>query len=259
MIESFSNSKIKHLRRLQQRKHRQKSASFVLEGRQLIQEALQANFELIQLFHDASYVGAFKAQAQEAFEVSADVLAYASSLKSPPEMIAVFAQRECVENTARAQAWLVTESLQDPGNFGALIRLADAMNWRGIRALGDFPDPFQPKVLRASMGSVLRVPVQPVSYDELSLKREQGWQILGSALQAQTSSYASRFQQPLLLLLGHEGQGLSEQALALCTERIRIPMQAQVDSLNVVTAAAMLVHEACRQWHPSTSQGRVDV
>src|SRR5687768_11548636 len=93
------------------------------------------------------------AQAAESFELAPEMLDYVSSLQSPPDALGVFAQREVPEQASRHSAWLLADRLQDPGNFGALLRLADGLNWRGVLAVGGHPDPFSPKVIRGSMAS----------------------------------------------------------------------------------------------------------
>jgi len=249
LIHSRSNNKIKHLRGLAQSKQRQAAQEFVLEGPQLLGEALQAGYELRQLFcltdHERP---SWAKQAKECFELPTDLMAYASSLKSAPSAIGILGLRQPQANLHRRPGWLVTENLQDPGNFGALLRLADAMGWRGILALGEHPDPFQAKVLRGSMGSALRLPVQPLSLAELPHWQAKGWTLVCTRAQAPIQSTNWPVPAQVLLALGHEGQGLSAALLALAQQELAIPMQPGVDSLNVVTAAAMLVHEATRQW-----------
>lgn len=249
VLSSRSNTKIKHLRRLQQRKYRRESHSFLLEGSGLLWEAHLAGYEILQLFRAPEAIfPELQAVALEDYELDSELLAYVSSLKSPPDLIGVLRMKNPAEDDQRLPAWLLCEQLQDPGNFGALLRLADAMNWRGILALGDYPDPLQAKVLRASMGSALRLPVREVSLQELTQWQEQGWTLVGTAADASHNSFNQDLPQSLILALGHEGQGLSTELQDLCQLGLSIPIRTGVDSLNVVTAAAMLVHEANRQW-----------
>lgn len=245
LLNSRSNNKIKQLRALQQRKARQTERKFCVEGSGLIAEALKAGFEIIQLFcRDDVPV---KLIAPESFLLPAELMAYASTLASPPDAIGVFALQPVPEDTRRASAWLLADRLQDPGNFGALLRLADAMNWRGVLAYGSSPDPFSPKVLRGSMGSALRVPVRTLSLEALTDWQQQGWQLVGTAADAPVSSLDCELPRSCLLALGHEGQGLDPALLARCDQTVAIPIRAGVDSLNVATAAAMLMHEYTRQ------------
>lgn len=251
LITSRSNTKIKHLRALGQRKARLASGEFVLAGLGLLQEAQAAGYALRQLFclPDLSETPTVSSlQAAEHYTLPEELMVYAAQQPSAPKALGVLALKQPAEDKSRRSGWLLTENLQDPGNFGALLRLADAMGWRGILTLGDAPDPFQPKVLRGSMGSALRLPVQPVSLEALGQWQAGGWQMVGTCLKAAASSLRWQAPEKIILALGHEGQGLSPELLARCQQQLSIPMQGSVDSLNVATAAAMLVHEALRQW-----------
>lgn len=250
LLSSRSNTKIKHLRALQQRKSRIASGTFVIEGLGLMREALAAGFVLEQVY-GLEHIAL--PPAPESYSLTAELMDYVSSLPSPPDAIGVFAMREVPEDPQRATAWLLADRLQDPGNFGALLRLADAMNWRGVMAIGGHPDPYSPKVLRGSMASCLRVPVRAVSLEELAAWQSDGWQIVGTAADARTSSLACRLPDQLILALGHEGQGLDPALLLRCDSTLSIPIRAGVDSLNVATAAAMLMHEFARQYPVSTA------
>lgn len=245
LVTSRTNTRIKQLRRLAQRKYRLQAGQFVVEGQKLIAEAQAAGCLLQELYLPAELD--WPTGQPEIVHLSADLLAYASQLESPPDAIGVFQLRALQPDLQRAEAWLLTENLQDPGNFGALLRLADAMGWRGVLALGAYPDPFQHKVIRASMVSCLRLPVVPVELDSLQQWRQQGWRIVTTAAQAPEHSLNCALPKRLLLALGHEGQGLSPELLGMSDLQVAIPMWPAVDSLNVVTAAAMLVHEYMRQ------------
>lgn len=247
LITSRTNTKIKHLRALMQRKARLASGEFVLAGSGLLQEAQAAGYVLRQLFCLPGELPS-QLQAIETYILPPELMAYAAQLPSAPTALGVLGLKQPLPQRQAHFGWLLTENLQDPGNFGALLRLADAMGWQGLLTLGSAPDPFQPKVLRGSMGSALRIPVQAISYAELNAWKADGWQLIGTALQATQSSFDWQVPERLILALGHEGQGLSDTLAAACQQLLRIPMSGHVNSLNVATAAAMLMHEALRQW-----------
>lgn len=176
-----------------------------------------------------------------------ELMAYVSQLTSPAEVLGVFEQHPVQEDPQRASAWILADRLQDPGNFGALLRLADALNWRGVMAFGHTPDPFQMKVIRGSMGASLRLPIQEVSLMDLTAYQGQGWQIVATAAEATESSLDTSLPRQCILALGHEGQGLHPDLRALADVSVSIPIHPRVESLNVVTAGAMLAHEYLRQ------------
>jgi RNA methyltransferase, TrmH family len=245
-IQSRSNPKIKHIRQLTQRKYRQKSAQFVIEGATLIQEALQQGWQVESLYLLEGYAFPQKIDAPT-YVLSAELMDYVSQMSSAPEALAVFLQTDIVEDTQRASAWILADRLQDPGNFGALLRLADALNWRGIMAFGHTPDPFQMKVIRGSMGASLRLPIVEVTVTDLQAYQQQGWRVVATAADAEHQSVDTPLPRQMILALGHEGQGLHAQLRAIADLALAIPIHARVESLNVVTAGAMLAHEYLRQ------------
>jgi len=236
------------LKRLQQRKYRQKFEECVVEGSRLIDEACKAGFILKEIFRreDLKDRLCFPETAAQ-YDVPTELLASISQLQSPPDCIGIVALQKVSADPERLSAWLLSEDVQDPGNFGALLRLVDAMNWQGILAVGDFPDPFQGKVIRSSMASCFRVPVQSLPLADIPQWQNQGWSLLATSLEVALSSMQCQLPDKVLLAMGHEGQGLSTDLLQQADLSIQIPMHPAVDSLNIATAAAMLMHEFNRQ------------
>lgn len=245
-IQSRSNPKIKHIRQLAQRKYRQKSAQFVIEGATLVREALHQGWQLASVYHVEGY-GLPETVNVPTYVLPLELMEYISQLPSPPEVLAVFLQADIAEDKQRASAWILADRLQDPGNFGALLRLADALNWRGVMAFGHTPDPFQMKVIRGSMGASLRLPIRAVTLADLLIYQQQGWQVVATAADAAHQSVLTPLPRQMILALGHEGQGLEPSLRDLADLALAIPIHPRVESLNVVTAGAMLAHEYLRQ------------
>jgi RNA methyltransferase, TrmH family len=144
---------------------------------------------------------------------------------------------------------LMLEEVQDPGNLGAIVRAAEACGATGIVVGNGSADPFGWKALRGSMGSAFRVPLAgrlPLG-PALDAARRRGLRILAAVARDGTSLPQCDLRQPLAVLLGGEGSGLSAEVLARADERLTIPMRPPVESLNVATAAAVIAYEAHRQ------------
>lgn len=244
LLSSRSNPKIKHLRALQQRKTRQKFKQFIVEGSGLIQDALHAGFKLLSIYGTDSTI---LFDASETFYLSPELMSYVSSLESASDVLGVFEFKEPLEDSNRYSAWVLAERLQDPGNAGALLRLVDACGWRGVLALDGFPDIYSPKVIRASMGSCFRVPVKHLDLESLKQLQQDNWTLLATTLDAENTSMNCDLPDKLLLAVGNEGQGLSLSLIEISQARVKIPLYGSIDSLNVVTATAMLMHEYLRQ------------
>ena len=138
--------------------------------------------------------------------------------------------------------------VQDPGNVGAIIRVAEAGGATGVMVAGASADPFGWKALRGSMGSALRMPVcvkrGPYAFDEA---RRTGCRIVATAPRGGGSVFDANLRGPLVIVIGGEGRGLPEALLRSADERVTVPMQAPVDSLNAAVTAALIVYEARRQ------------
>jgi TrmH family RNA methyltransferase len=152
---------------------------------------------------------------------------------------------------SQGQAALVIafDRVQDPGNFGTLVRTAEAAGANGIIALAGCADAYSPKTLRSAMGSAFRLPIiSSASIDELFAGcSERCIQIIAAAGAASMAHTNYDWTQPTLLLLGNEARGVSDGLLSRCDAQIRIPMRPPVESLNVAAAGAVLLFEAARQ------------
>lgn len=146
-------------------------------------------------------------------------------------------------------AWAVCARVQDPGNLGTIIRIADACGLAGVLSLSGCADVSSPKVIRASAGSLFHLPVYSgASFGALAqLNEENGGCLVGLSGSAATdlpafTASSSVAASPLFICLGNEAQGLSSEEIALCNETIAIPMWGKAESLNVATAAAIALH-----------------
>ena len=149
----------------------------------------------------------------------------------------------------QAGVWAVCARVQDPGNLGTIIRIADACGLAGVLALEECADSSSPKVIRASAGSLFHLPVYSgASFGSLAgVSAENNGCLVGLSGAAETylpafTASDSVAASPLFICLGNEAQGLSSEEIALCNETIAIPMWGKAESLNVATAAAIALH-----------------
>lgn len=248
-LSSRSNPKIKYIRSLHQKKQRDQQKQFLIEGRTLVLEALAAGWPLFQLVIREDQRCPPVPPDLEVLRVPEAVMTAITTLASAPEYLAVAFQQALKPAAGGRSCLLVTAPLQDPGNLGALLRLADAFSLAGIQVLGAGVDPWHPKVIRGAMGSALRVPVEILeSVSNLQALQAQGWTLVAADAQGGRSSFELRFPERTVLLLGSEGPGLPQSLLQVADVHVRIPISRRVESLNVVTAAAMLLHEYGRQY-----------
>ena len=155
--------------------------------------------------------------------------------------------------------WLVVESIRSPGNFGTILRTAEATGVAGVICLGPAADPFDPATVRASMGGVFHLRLVRTTHD-----RFRRWAIANGVAVVGLAPSASRLwtdlptDRPVALLLGDERAGLSPAAHSLCDAEVRLPMTGRADSLNVGIAAGVVMYELVRRSLPSAQSAEAE-
>jgi TrmH family RNA methyltransferase len=183
---------------------------------------------------------------------SAAVMSALSPVRSASAIVAIARKPEWdVDDlyTSTAPLVVIACDVQDPGNLGAIVRVAEAGGATSVLAAGASADPFGWKALRGSMGSALRFPVDRVddASQAAAAARERGCRIIATVPRDGRSLFEVDLRPASAVLIGGEGPGLSDALIASADERITIPMQAPVESLNAAVTAALVVYEARRQ------------
>jgi RNA methyltransferase, TrmH family len=262
-ITSTRNRRIVEARKLAQRKHRQAQGAFLVEGLQLLHMALDAGARPCEVFYCRElFVGdvapalleRFGQMGAELVPVAAPVLRALSDRDTPQGLVARFPLVETpIEALAlsRRDLVLVLDRLRDPGNIGTLIRTADAVGAAAVVLIEPCADPFDPKTVRSSMGSLFNLPlVRTADVDGLFRKLNQvGLPAVGADLDGLVAWEADVWRQGLALVLGTEGEGLSPDVRAGLTQRVGLPMVGRAESLNVAVAGGILMY-LWLQHHP---------
>ncbi len=236
-----------------------------LEGVRLIEDAVRSDIELESVMVTRDLLGrpSIKrlidrlTQRRVRCEVTTwEILEYLSDVETPQGIVAIARRKSqdlehVLEQITGIPLLVIVEAWRDPGNLGTLIRSAEALGADAVITTPQTVDPFSPKVIRASMGAALRLPVmERVSLRAaLAVMRRRGLHILAAVPHHGRPLTAFDFRQPLALLVGNEAIGLSQEALASATMKVTIPMRRQVESLNAAMAATILLYEAARQRH----------
>jgi TrmH family RNA methyltransferase len=188
----------------------------------------------------------------EVIEASDAVFDVLSPVRTPSGIVAI-AERKAVTATdicAQPGAFILTPiDVQEPGNVGALLRAAEAGGVTGAFVCGVSANPFSWKAIRGSMGSVLRLPIVAgmTTHQALTTMRTSGVRLIGAVPRGGDDPDTVNWRGKVALLLGGEGPGLTDEAIALSDARVTIPMAGGVESLNVAVAGAILVYAARRQ------------
>ena len=257
ILTSIKNPLIKQARKLQRSKARQKQNLLLIEGTNLIEAALQADYKLDIIFYterwQANHISLCQIIAERQMRtelVSPEVLDAIATTVNPDGVVAVAPRPSRDESTPLITGiGIALEKLQDPGNLGTIVRTAVATNADCLWLSSDSVDFYSPKVLRSSVGQWFKLPVRtnqnlPELIEE---QQRQGVQVIATSSQARQTYWEVDFTVPSLILLGNEGAGLSSESIALADKKIKIPLLNQVESLNVATASALLLYEVRRQ------------
>jgi TrmH family RNA methyltransferase len=254
-ITSKSNARVKALRAAFSGKAAQPGELLGLEGEHLIAEAIRSGLRIETLFLREGSESALDRtelaglEAHSTLILSRDVFASAVETASPQGIAATILVPTVQRPAPQPQSvTLILESLQDPGNLGTLIRSAEAFGAQQIFLTPDTVNPWNPKVVRASAGSVFRMPVTRAPLAQIAGQLIQRGTVLYAAVAQRLGSVSlleAIFEPHTAIMIGNEGAGLSAEALALAQIRVRIPCA--VESLNAAIAGSTLLYEALRQ------------
>ena len=261
MITSLANERIKNIRKLQERKARQESGLFYVEGLRIVGEAVEQNAsietlivapELLKSEFGQDLVEQQKQRGVPLLEVNAAVFQRLALKEGPQGLAAVMRQRWLpLEQVTpeNGKTWVALDSVADPGNLGAIMRTHDATGGLGLILLDQSTDPYDPSAVRASMGALFTQRLVRATFAEFAhWKRRAGAYLIGASGSAQADYHAVRYPPAVLVLMGSERQGLQEHHLALCDQVVRIPMVGQgSDSLNLAVATAVVLYEIFNQ------------
>lgn len=258
VIESRSNPQVRELIRLQKKAgERRKSALVPAEGERLVKEIPEGLLERVyvsrtwrQMHEDQEL---WRRVCKEATVLSDEIFAAVTDTRTPQGIMGLVrmpAWSEADLAPAEGHALLLgLEKLQDPGNMGTILRTAEAAGVHGLIVSGDCVDLYSPKVIRSAMGAAFRMPVVAVDdFPAFLIKmRRRGYLVCAAALDGSIPYTKSDYRKDTIIVIGNEGNGLSQAALQAADQRIRIPMEPQVESLNAAVAASILMFEARRQ------------
>lgn len=253
-IISPANELCKHVRRLcESRRYRRECGEFVLEGQRLWQDALQSGLVPRHLLVGEKLAGealpALEAVCSDVAVLSENALRSCGDTVSPQGLLAVFPLPEN-HQSALARRSVLLCSLQDPGNVGMIIRTAEAFGLPEVLLSADCPDLYAPKVLRASMGGIFRIPVRTVESVEetIAALRKMNIPVYASALcEGARPLCEVDLTGDCCLLIGNEGNGLPPGLIERCSGSLVIPMRGKAQSLNAAMAAGILIYEVMRQ------------
>jgi len=256
LISSHANPLVKQIRSLRQKKGREETGLFMVEGIHPVGEAVEAGWHLETLVYAPDLLTSDFAhdlvdeQSRRGMRCAAltrNLFTAIAGKDNPQGILAILRQRQLNLDSISPNTFhwgVAAVSPQDPGNVGTILRTLEAVGADGFFLLDGGVELYHPSVVRASMGTLFWKPVIQVSFELfVQWKQKNGYQLVGSS--AHSGSDYRQFQwgnRPVILLLGNEQKGLSAEQFAACDEVVSMPMTGRVSSLNLAVAAGVLLY-----------------
>ena len=254
-IESKENNLFKNTKKLKERKNRNKSSKYIIEGFRLVQEAFKANVDIDYLIvtEDAQgkvdqFLLDYITENIKIYKMNESLFKELVSTENPQGILAVI-NMNIIPIDAGGEFYLLCDKLQDPGNLGTIIRTAHAAGVQGIILTKGTVDIYNEKTIRSTMGSIFYIPIQ-YDDDNLSLVKnlkEDGFNLVVTSLDTDKDFFEEDLRGKVILTVGNEGNGISAEVLDLADTKVKIPMPGNAESLNVAIATSVIMYEKVRQ------------
>ncbi len=257
IITSTQNQLIKETAALREHKARNKTGLTLIDGQRELERALQAGIELVRVFYCPKLIGgslnlkSLEAGGTQCIEVADHVfakLAYGQRVEGVIGVARVPPQQMGELKLSANPLIVVVESIEKPGNLGAILRTCDGAGVEALLISDLKTDIYNPNVIRASVGTVFTVPAAAGTNEEIAaFLKAKGIKTLGAFPDAKDVYTRADLKGPVAVVLGTEDEGLSPFWQRHCNLKVKIPMAGQSDSLNVSVSAAIIIYEALRQ------------
>ncbi|NFA59410.1 RNA methyltransferase [Clostridium sporogenes] len=256
MISSKDNQLIKEIRKLREKKYRVQSQQFIIEGFRFFEEALKSNSNIDKVFIEEKSLNKLKELYKtynindniETYVVSYSVLKSISNTENPQGIVAVINYFKKESLNLQGGFYILVDKVQDPGNMGTIIRTGHAAGALGIIITKGTVDIYNEKTLRSTMGSIFYIPI--IEDDNLNVVKslqQNGFKLLVSSLDTNSNFYDVNMTENIIIAVGNEGNGISEDLNDISDIKVKIPMPGLAESLNVAVACSIMTFERIRQ------------
>lgn len=255
-IESKENNLFKFTKKLKERRFRQKENKFILEGLRLIEEAIKASMEIeyiilleenTSIFEDSVLLSK-SINKEKVYVLSKNLFTQIAATENPQGILAVVKNKE-ISIDLNGEFFLICDKVQDPGNLGTIIRTAHAAGVDGIILTKGTVDIYNDKTIRSTMGSIFYLPIFYDDSDFTLIKKlkENNFNIVTTSLKESKNFFDENLKGKIVLAVGNEGNGISDELFDLADKKVKIPMPGNAESLNVAVAASIILFEKVRQ------------
>lgn len=255
VVTSRANARVKQLRAAFAGQARLSGGLIAIEGDNLLTEALRSGMVIKTIFlAESRELPRTVPRSVEVLRLTDEVFASVTVTESPQGIAALLVPSvhtlDSILQRSNTPLILIAAALQDPGNLGTLIRSAEAFGATGILTTQGTVNAWNQKALRASAGSIFRMPIVSVSLEDVNALRQRGIKLIAAVAADEygvIGAHDAEFGHACAILIGNEGSGLDEALLSLANERVTIPCPGHVESLNAAVAGSLLLYEASQQ------------
>ena len=256
-ISSKENELIKHIKKLKDKKERDISNEYVIEGIKLIQEAIQENVNIKQIIvcDDCDKTESipkdlmYEIAKYDCIYVTKKIFKYISEVQEPQGILAVIEKNNTDREIDYTQDIIVAlDDVQDPGNLGTILRTVDSIGLTQILVSKGTADSYNPKVVRSTMGAIFRIKIIECEDLEKILKeiKKHKFKIVVTSLQTENTIYEINYNKKVIVI-GNEAKGVEQKIQQIADEKIKIPMLGKTESLNASVATGIVLYEYVRQ------------
>ncbi|MGY0372564.1 TrmH family RNA methyltransferase [Clostridium sp. JNZ J1-5] len=255
LIESRENSLIKDIKKLHKKKYRLEKGQFLVEGFRFVQEALESSFCIPYLlisekFQDKYYslnMDNMINKDTRVYLVKDNIFKELCNTDNPQGIIGVVNNKK-IEIEDKEGFYVLVDKVQDPGNMGTIIRSAHASGALGVIVTRGTVDLYNDKTLRSTMGSIFNIPViEDNSFENIKKLKDNGFKFIVSSLDTNNNFYDIDLTGKVVICIGNEGNGISDEIYRIGDEKVKIPMPGGAESLNAAVAASIMMYEIVRQ------------
>lgn len=250
-IESKNNNLFKETKKLKEKKYRTQNKQFLIEGLRFVEEAIKSEAKIEKVFYTEGFKEKHGAtlnfhESVEQVMLSEVLLKELSFTEKPQGIIAVVSMES--NKIGDGDIIVLVDKVQDPGNMGTIIRTAHAVDAAAIVLTKGTVDIYNDKTLRSTMGSIFKVAI--IEDDDLSIVKklkEDGFKLVVSSLQGKNNFFEEDLSDKVIIAVGNEGNGVSDDVYLLADKKVKIPMPGNSESLNVAVATSIMLYEKIRQ------------
>ena len=257
IISSKDNELIKHIKKLKDKKHRDESNEYIVEGVKLIEEAVKENATIKKIIICEDTTRTYEIPTNvmleiakyECIYVTNKIFASITQVTNPQGIMAIVEKSPANTEIDYAQDIIIAlDDVQDPGNLGTILRTVDSIGLKQIIVSKGTADAFNPKVVRSTMGAVFRIKVIETENLQETIKtmKKHHFKLMVTSLQTDNSIYDIDFNKRIIVI-GNESNGVSKEIQDMADEKAKIPMLGKAESLNASVAAGIVMYEYVRQ------------